>query len=219
MVGLDVVEKLFWTNFDFLTMRPNRFRQARLENPSRYMDPVPFAVAMFVLYQAALFGAVRFISPFVDWGSVLGLKLKIPDIPDASSLIAISAPYTLFSYLAFLGLLVLGARIMGQKLRAREAFVALCFACATFSIMVSYIGIATFMIFIEATIVGETTQIAKPLFLGFQLLSLPLLLYFVGSAAAFGDVRFWRLLVGTVVAFISLFVILIILTLVLAALQ
>jgi len=183
------------------------------------MEPVSFAIAMFVLYQTALIGAVRFISPFVDWDSIVGMKLNIPNIPDASSLIAITAPYALFSFLFFLGSLIVGAKIMRQRLKARDALVALCFAYATFSLMVAYIGMASFIIFLRVSMGGEATGIARPLHVGFQLLNLPLLLYFVGSAAAFGKTSFWRLLVGTVLAYVGLFVLLILVATAIVALR
>lgn len=219
MIGLEIVEKLFWTNYDFIVMRPTRFYRVRLENPSRYMEPVPFAVAMFVLYQAVLIGAVKFMSPFVNWNSIMGMQMNFPNIPNTSSLIAITAPYALFSFLSFLVLLILGAKIMRQSLKARDALVALCYACATFSLMVAYIGMASFIIFLNGSMAGDGTGVAKSLHMGFQLLNLPLLLYFVGSAAAFGDNSFWRLLVGTVLAYVGLFVLLFLVIIAIVALR
>jgi hypothetical protein len=219
MVGLEVVEKMFWTNYDFIVMRPKRFYRVRSENTSRYMEPFPFAVAMFLLYQTVLIGAVRFISPFVDWDSIISKKLNIPNIPDASSLIVITAPFALFSFLFFFGLIIVGAKIMRQRLKARDALAGLCFAYATFSLMVAYIGISSFIIFLVGSMGGEATGIARPLHAGFQFLNLTLLLYTVGGAAAFGKTSFWSLLVGTVLAYISFFVLLILVALAFVALR
>jgi hypothetical protein len=89
---------------------------------------------------------------------------------------------------------------MRRKLRARDGSVALCYALATVSPAIAYIGLATFTIFMAGSVFGEATLIAKPLHVGFQLLQLPLFLYWVASAAAFGEIGFGRMLVGTFLA-------------------
>jgi hypothetical protein len=214
MIGLEVVEKLFWTNYDFIVLRPKEFCRIRSENPSRYMDPIPFAVSMVVLYHLALISCIRFVSPFVDWNSIIGVRVNMINVTDTPSLIPITSAFVLFSLLFALVLTMAGAKIMRQKLKARDALIGLCFGCATSSVMIAYIGMASFAIFLRGSMVGEATGIARQLYVGIQFLNVPLFVYYCGSVAAFGEISFWRLLVGTIFAYVGFFALLIVVLLI-----
>jgi hypothetical protein len=207
MIALEIVEKLFWTAFDLIVLRPVRFRQSHLDNPSKYMEPIPFAASMFILYQIALVGTVRFISPLVDWAKVTGMAVRIPEIPDATTLLVFSAPYALFSYLFFAVIMMLGARLTGQKLKMRDTLVGMCYASATLLILIGFIGIGGFMVFYVGIMSGEATSTAAFFCSGFNILNFLLLIYFVSGAAAFGGIKFGKLLLGTILGFVLIFVI------------
>jgi len=209
MVGLEVVEKLFWTAFDFLALRPKKFRAALEANPNRYLDPVTFAVATFVLYQVSLVAVVRTISPLVDWDRVLGLAMKLPAVRDATTLLAVSASYAIFSYLAFAFVMVIGARLTGRRLRMRDALIGMCYACATFLPIVAYMGVAAFIVVVEGSLGFDPTSKARLMHVGFYLLNVFLLAYFIGGASAFGNISFLRLLLGCFFAMVLMFLVLI----------
>ena len=212
MVSLDVVEKYSWTVFDFLFKRPRKFFSLRSNNPERYMDPIPFAVVNFLLYEAVLVATVKVLSNILDWSYVTGAKLHIPVELDLPTVIGVAGGGTLFMLGIVVAWFMLAAKLVRRKMVLKDLVISICFSMSTNVIAVAYFGLFTFFGLVLGSISPESANtVGRILYIGWLFLGLIIFGYFISSAAVSGNMRFRRMLVGVILAMCAFFFVIFIL--------
>ena len=112
----------------------------------------------------------------------------------------------IFVLLFAIGWLMLVAILVARKISLREAVTSVCYATSTYLVVAAYMGMMSFFGMVISNVApGRTNAIVKYLFIGYGILNLALLGYFISSAAAIAKIRFRRMLFGSLVL-IALFI-------------
>ncbi len=198
MIGLDVFEKFGVTALDFLFGRPSQFYQRRSREPSRYMDPIPFAVINFLLWHAALVGTVQVMKPVWNWDHVTGVRWP-SRAPEAPALVGVAGAGTLFMLLLVVGWFALAARVVRRRVSLKELIVSVSYALSVNLLGIAYLGLMAFVGFVVAAISpSEAESVGRWLYVVGQCGSFLAFVYLVASTSAISGIRFRRFVVGVV---------------------